>query len=57
MSLADRAQTEPERIARFASAKDKLAALTAEDVRAIAARYLDPAKAVEIEVLPREDAR
>ncbi|HYD25155.1 MAG TPA: insulinase family protein [Croceibacterium sp.] len=56
MNLADRAQSEPERIARFAAARDTLSALTAEDVRAIAARYLDPAAALAIDVLPRAAA-
>jgi len=53
MNLADRAQTEPERLERFARAKDLLAALTAEDLRAMAARYLAPEQRLEIVVLPR----
>jgi len=56
MNLADRAQSEPERLARFASAKEVLGALTAADVQAMAARYLDPAQALELVVLPRPAA-
>ena len=54
MSLADDAQRDPARLARFAAGPAKLAALTAEDVLATARRYLDPAAALEIRVLPRE---
>ena len=57
MSLADRAQSEPERLERFASAKDVLSALTAQDVQAMAARYLQPAERLELTVLPRAAAR
>jgi zinc protease len=53
MNLADRAQTEPERIERFARAKERLSALTAADVQAMAARYLKPDERLEIVVLPR----
>ena len=55
MNLADDAQRDPTRLTRFASAPEKLRALTAGDVRATARRYLDPAAALEIHVLPRED--
>jgi zinc protease len=54
MNVVRRAQRKPERIAHFLSGKDKLAALTGEDVRDVAARYLAPEGAVEILVLPRE---
>ncbi len=54
MNLVDRAQTEPNRIDRFLRGEESLAALTAEDVRATAERYLDPAERLEIVVLPRE---
>jgi zinc protease len=56
MNLADRAQTEPERIERFAQAKERLSALTAADVQAMAARYLTPEERLEIVVLPRKSA-
>lgn len=52
LSLVDRAQTEPERIERYLKEKERLQALTALDVQAMARRYLDPAGAVEILVLP-----
>jgi zinc protease len=55
MALVERAQTEPERIERFRAGKAALAAITAEEVRATAARYLAPEAAVEIVVLPRQD--
>lgn len=54
MQLADDAQRDPERIARFTSAKARLEALTAEDIQAIAARYLKPDERLEILVLPRD---
>ena len=53
LNLVDRAQTEPERIERFARAKERLAALTAADVQAMAARYLQPEERLELVVLPR----
>jgi zinc protease len=55
MNLADRAQSEPERIERFARAKERLSALTAADVQAMAARYLKPEQRLEIVVLPRTE--
>jgi zinc protease len=56
MNLADRAQSEPERIERFNRAKERLAAVTAADVQAMAARYLKPEERLEIVVLPRAAA-
>jgi len=53
MNLVERAQRRPDRIGRFASGKERLAALTAEDVREIAERYLKPEERLEIVVLPR----
>lgn len=53
MNLVERAQRRPDRIPRFASGKERLAALTAEDVREIAERYLKPEERLEIVVLPR----
>ncbi|BBC73874.1 peptidase M16 [Altererythrobacter sp. B11] len=53
LGLVDRAQTEPERIARFSEGKQRLAALTAADVAQTAARYLLPDRRVEVLVLPR----
>ena len=54
MTLADDAQRDPARLARFVSAQDKLRAMTAEDLLATAQRYLDPGAALEIHVLPRD---
>jgi len=53
MALADRAQSEPEDLARFQAAPALIAAITPEEIRVTAARYLDPAQALEIAVLPR----
>lgn len=54
MALTDRAQTRPDDIERFVAGKDKLSALTAADVQAVAARYLKPDQRLEIDVLPKE---
>jgi zinc protease len=56
MNIADRAQSEPERIERFARAKERLTALSAADLQAMAARYLKPEERLEIVVLPRGTA-
>lgn len=52
LSLVDRAQTEPDRIDRLLHAAARLTPITPAEIRALAARYLDPAAAVEIDVLP-----
>ena len=57
MSLAERAQSEPERIDRFIAARDAIVAITPEELHAEALQYLDPAKAVEIHVVPGPNAR
>jgi zinc protease len=56
LNLVERAQREPERIGRFTSGKRLLSTLTAADVQATAAKYLQPEAALEIDVLPREGA-
>ena len=56
MALADRAQTQPERIARFLAGEVQLKTLTAEELQGLAVRYLDPAQALEVIVLPRPAA-
>lgn len=53
MSLVDHAQTEADRIDRYLKAKERLQALTASDVEAMAQRYLDPDAAVDVTVLPK----
>ncbi|MET0179953.1 MAG: insulinase family protein, partial [Novosphingobium sp.] len=52
MGLAARAQSQPERLERFSRARERIAALSAADVLALAKRYLVPGQAVEIVVLP-----
>ncbi len=56
MSLVDRAQSQPDTIARYREAKARYQALTPADVQAMAIKYLDPARAVEIVILPAEQA-
>jgi zinc protease len=53
MSLVDRAQTQPERLDRFLAGEAMLRSLTATEVQAAAARYLDPDQRLEVLVLPR----
>jgi zinc protease len=52
MSLVDRAQTEPDEIERYLNARERLQAVTAADVQAMALRYLEPGQDVEVLVLP-----
>jgi zinc protease len=52
--LVDRAQSEADRLERFAKMPERLAAVTAADVQALAKRYLDWDKAVRILVLPKD---
>ena len=52
LALAARAQSRPDRIARFQAARARLTALTAADVQAAAKAWLAPAKAVTVLVLP-----
>lgn len=56
MSLVDRAQSQPDTIERYREARARYEALTPADVQAMAAKYLDPARAVEIVILPAEQA-
>jgi zinc protease len=51
-SLVARAQSEGDRITRFTKAKDRLQAVNAKDLQAMALRYLDPAVGLEVLVLP-----
>jgi zinc protease len=51
LALADRAQSHPDRLARAASARARLDAVTAQDVQEVARRYLS-AHPVEVLVLP-----
>ncbi|MCX7285787.1 MAG: insulinase family protein [Novosphingobium sp.] len=52
MALAERAQTQPDRLQRARSARARLEKLTAADLQALARRYLAPEQAVELLVLP-----
>ena len=55
MGLVDRAQTQPDRLERYAVGTDLLASVTREQVHQMALRYLDPAERLEITVLPRPE--
>jgi zinc protease len=52
LSLVNRAQSESERIDRYVGAKARLQAITAQEVQAMAQRYLDPDAGLEVLVLP-----
>jgi zinc protease len=53
LSLAARAQSEPDRLDRFLAAPDMIAAVTPEDIHAAALKYLAPEAAVTFEVVPQ----
>jgi zinc protease len=55
--LVDRAQSEADRLERFARMPERLAAVSAADIHALARRYLDYDKAVRIVVLPQDNAK
>ncbi|GEO00456.1 peptidase M16 [Novosphingobium sediminis] len=52
LALIDRAQSQPDRLDRFQKARERLDALTAADLQALAKRYLAPDQAVVALVLP-----
>jgi zinc protease len=52
MNLAERAQSQPDRLTRAKTARARLEKLTAADLQTMAKRYLGPEKAVQILVLP-----
>lgn len=52
MNLADRAQTQPDRIARFVEGPETISSISAERLLEVAAQYLTPDEAVEVIVLP-----
>ena len=52
LGFVDRAQTEPDRIARYVKGKDLLKAITPAQLQAVAKKYLTADGAVEINVLP-----
>ncbi|MEL7217644.1 MAG: insulinase family protein, partial [Pseudomonadota bacterium] len=57
MSLTSRAQEKPHRIDRFFAAPELLEGFTPADIQAMAQQYLAPDEAVEIHVLPGENAK
>ncbi|KUR70136.1 peptidase M16 [Novosphingobium fuchskuhlense] len=52
LALAERAQSQPDRIERFLKARTRLDALTGADLQTLARRYLTPDQAVVALVLP-----
>ncbi|MGH6743937.1 M16 family metallopeptidase [Novosphingobium sp.] len=52
LSLVDRAQSQPDRIARFTQARERLIRITAGDLQTMAQRYLDPNEGLEVLALP-----
>jgi zinc protease len=56
MAYAASAQREPDRIVRFTQGKRIAEAITPADLQAMAAKYLDPDKRLEIDVLPKDAA-
>ncbi len=52
MAYVERAQSKPDRLARFQAAPARLNAITAADLQAVARRYLGTSGAVEVLVLP-----
>ncbi|MEA3264241.1 MAG: insulinase family protein [Pseudomonadota bacterium] len=52
MGLADRIQSKPDGIDRFTNSRAIITALTADDLLALARRYLDPDQGLEVLVLP-----
>lgn len=56
MGLVDRAQTQPDRLQRYLAGQETIRSVTAEDIQAMAQRYLDPAQRLEIVVLPEAAA-
>ena len=55
MAMTRRAQSEPDRIERYLTAKARYEAMTAADVQAMARLYLDPQQALTVLVLPESD--
>ena len=57
INLVDRAQSQADLIERYARFQERLKAVTAKDVQALAQRYLVPGKAVQLIVLPKGPAK
>ncbi|MDN3645891.1 insulinase family protein [Pontixanthobacter aestiaquae] len=56
MSLVDRAQSDPDDIKRFQTAKERYSSMTGDQLQALAAQYLQPDDAIEFRVVPQEPA-
>jgi zinc protease len=56
LALVGRAQTEPDRIERQIKAEERLRAVTAADIQALARQYLTANGAVPVTVLPEAQA-
>lgn len=52
LSLADRLQSKPDSLDRFARSRELVMAMSADDLLALARRYLDPDQGLEVLVLP-----
>jgi zinc protease len=52
IDLIDRAQSKPDELDRFTRSRAIIAALTADDLLALARRYLDPDQGLEVLALP-----
>lgn len=57
LQLADRAQSQSERLERWFSGPDILRAITPEELQTSAQRYLSPESAIEFVVVPEEKTR
>ncbi len=55
MALADRAQTQPDRLERYVRARETILSVTPADLQEMAQRYLDPEQRLEIAVLPQAE--
>ena len=52
LSLADRLQSKPDSLDRFARSRELVMAMSADDLLALARQYLDPDQGLEVLVLP-----
>ncbi|MBD2842354.1 M16 family metallopeptidase [Erythrobacter rubeus] len=57
MGLADNAQSQPDRLERFFDGPELLMKITPADLKTVANQYLDPETALEVIVVPGEEAR
>jgi zinc protease len=57
LGALNRASFQPERLVRIREGKNQYASTTLDEIKALAKRYLDPAKARLIKVVPGPDAK